>query len=768
MAEKAQIVVSAEDRTAAAFASVRQSLGKLDAVAAAGQRSLLGLVAGATAAAYGFQKLIDGVAGLKDLEEISGIPGEILGSFGTAAGAAGVALESISDAAVKLSKNLLGVDDDAKAAGAALKYLGIPIEDFKKLNPGEQIEAVSKALAGVTDASSRSNVAIALFGKAGASLLPFLKELQASGGRQVILSQQQIDLADDYADRQAKAMSALRQYAQVAAVQALPAVDALLTATKKFVGELIGVDDVSKTLSADSAVAEFARDAAIGLAVVVESAIGAAKAVRAVGGSFQAVAADVKLLGTVAQFTGPASVVNGGLLVEKNRQEIATALEERNKVVAEANQRYVDLWNYNGTQISDAVRKALSPEEREIARLNSILQRDPTELARRRRPVQKPFGGANDDKPPVAKTSEAERYLETLQKQSEATLNLTTYEKALLDIQKGRVSGLTPALQKSILEKAKEIDLDRQKLELQNSVIAGETARGRAQLDGLDALTKANDQLRREIDLFGLDELGLLGVERARISSTRALKEEELARKESEGFHETQLQALQQEIDLLREREDLLGRRIEKGIEQKSVDEVKRTGDKASSALADSIEQGLLEGFRRGEDLNTIFINELKAQFAKTILKPIISPVAEAGNKLIQQLVGIAATALFGNGAPPDSQTGAQIHGRRAAGGPVAAGSTYLIGERGPELFRPNTSGYVVPNEAIGGRREGNVIVQNYGARVETRRESNGDLRVIVDAAAAEVDRRISRGGSTAQALRGRGVNVTSALARRG
>jgi hypothetical protein len=33
-----------------------------------------------------------------------------------------------------------------------------------------------------------------------------------------------------------------------------------------------------------------------------------------------------------------------------------------------------------------------------------------------------------------------------------------------------------------------------------------------------------------------------------------------------------------------------------------------------------------------------------------------------------------------------------------AAGGPVSAGSPYLVGERGPELFVPSTSGTVVPN----------------------------------------------------------------------
>lgn len=38
-----------------------------------------------------------------------------------------------------------------------------------------------------------------------------------------------------------------------------------------------------------------------------------------------------------------------------------------------------------------------------------------------------------------------------------------------------------------------------------------------------------------------------------------------------------------------------------------------------------------------------------------------------------------------------------------AGGGEAQAGQTYLVGERGPELFTPGASGYVTPNGALGG-----------------------------------------------------------------
>lgn len=48
------------------------------------------------------------------------------------------------------------------------------------------------------------------------------------------------------------------------------------------------------------------------------------------------------------------------------------------------------------------------------------------------------------------------------------------------------------------------------------------------------------------------------------------------------------------------------------------------------------------------------------------------------------------------------------IGGNKAAGGPVSGGTPYVVGEKGPELFVPGSSGNIVPNHAIGGA---NIVV---------------------------------------------------------
>lgn len=63
----------------------------------------------------------------------------------------------------------------------------------------------------------------------------------------------------------------------------------------------------------------------------------------------------------------------------------------------------------------------------------------------------------------------------------------------------------------------------------------------------------------------------------------------------------------------------------------------------------------------------------------------------------------LARGAEYGGISEYDALTMAGISGTRANGGPVAGGSTYLVGERGPELFTPGTSGTITPNSALGG-----------------------------------------------------------------
>lgn len=55
----------------------------------------------------------------------------------------------------------------------------------------------------------------------------------------------------------------------------------------------------------------------------------------------------------------------------------------------------------------------------------------------------------------------------------------------------------------------------------------------------------------------------------------------------------------------------------------------------------------------------------------------------------------------------------------KAMGGPVSAGTPYMVGERGKEMFVPSTSGHIVPNHAMAGGVSLNYNIDARGADAE-------------------------------------------------
>ena len=71
----------------------------------------------------------------------------------------------------------------------------------------------------------------------------------------------------------------------------------------------------------------------------------------------------------------------------------------------------------------------------------------------------------------------------------------------------------------------------------------------------------------------------------------------------------------------------------------------------------------------------------------------------------------------------------------RARGGPVAGGKSYIVGERGPELFTPKSSGTITPNNALGGSTNIVVNVDASDSAVEGDEEGGRELGRLISAA---------------------------------
>ena len=95
---------------------------------------------------------------------------------------------------------------------------------------------------------------------------------------------------------------------------------------------------------------------------------------------------------------------------------------------------------------------------------------------------------------------------------------------------------------------------------------------------------------------------------------------------------------------------------------------------------AGAFQRGITEGGRAGVDA------------LLQVLTQLITPLLE---NLFSNLAG-------GEGGGTGSILGSLFGGARQQGGPVFPGRTYLVGERGPEFFRPDRPGLIDPNTAGG------------------------------------------------------------------
>ena len=94
----------------------------------------------------------------------------------------------------------------------------------------------------------------------------------------------------------------------------------------------------------------------------------------------------------------------------------------------------------------------------------------------------------------------------------------------------------------------------------------------------------------------------------------------------------------------------------------------------------------------------------------------------------------------------------------KAMGGPVQRNSAYMVGERGPELFVPNSSGSIIPNNKMS---SGDGIVLNQTINISTGIQSTvrSELVQLLPQIAAVTRSSVAdarlRGGSFSKAMVG-------------
>lgn len=349
-----------------------------------------------------------------------------------------------------------------------------------------------------------------------------------------------------------------------------------------------------------------------------------------------------------------------------------------------------------------ARREALRQQEAELQELLRIQQRTAGAQAATAAAVEAQVkkDTAKGERPGASKREQADHY-RALNEQIERRLALASAELAaggqLTAAERAQVE-----LESSIAAKQKDIgivaaEVARQRAqdivrllqltEEQNRATAEQAAlerefkQERAQAiqqaeREVQAIAAQRDALRSETEEIGLNAFAIAQRRDAQTDATIAAKEARLERIAGLPAYEEEATALRQQIQLLN---DMRGAYSGKAAAQQRQTD-RQDNERRTQELASSIEQGFMNGFRNGQSLGRIFLNELKAQFARQVLRVpiqfVANQVGEGINALMQffNAMGGGSSTTVGTMAGGGSSTvGMSVHGGGIAGQKTAS-----------------------------------------------------------------------------------------------
>lgn len=271
--------------------------------------------------------------------------------------------------------------------------------------------------------------------------------------------------------------------------------------------------------------------------------------------------------------------------------------------------------------------------------------------------------------------------------------------------------------------------------------VASPTADAEARNLQAEAIERVNEALQRELELLGLEgeqlKAGIVTREELRnATDAEALIREKIRDLKEEGVEVTEQMeaAIRAEIEALYELQ---------AAQDGTAASTDRLADRASNLQSafQAVGQPILDTFMSivsGSEDASEALRRLAMQLANMVLQGVLFGSGP--------LAGILGGGLFGGG--------------RAAGGPVKAGTAYMVGERGPELFVPGASGQIVDAASTRAAmsRSARPIAGGAGGREEivivSRFDADGGFTSAVERASRPVAVREARSAAGEVAAR--------------
>jgi len=278
---------------------------------------------------------------------------------------------------------------------------------------------------------------------------------------------------------------------------------------------------------------------------------------------------------------------------------------------------------------------------------------------------------------------------------------------------------------------AETITAETERIKAQAQAYGELERKAQASFDALIAgQRRANDEAERQRELANRTKAQLEETASAQLDlldPTRQYKRElELVKKLELEMLLTADQAAQRRAQINAEMAAAAGNIVEQQAE--AVTEMTRMRDLAQD-VGDTIAGGFEDAIFSGEKLS-----EVLKRLALDLMRLLFQ-------RMVTQQLAAGITTMLGFPALPG----------RANGGSVNANSAYMVGERGPELFVPGTSGAIIPNNRVGSGGGGGGPTVNISYNIQSG-VSRAELQPILEQERkrlrAEIPDMVRRGGS--------------------
>jgi len=177
---RAQILISAVDQTKTAFDSIKRGLGGLTDTAKSVNGVLANLGVGVSLAGIGamIKSSIDSADALDEMAQRTGIAVESLSLLVPAAELSAVSTEKFEAGLKKLATGMLEAATGSEASAQNFEALGVAVQNQDgTLRDSEQVLLdLADRFQAMPDGAEKAALAVDIFGKAGAEMIPFLNQ----------------------------------------------------------------------------------------------------------------------------------------------------------------------------------------------------------------------------------------------------------------------------------------------------------------------------------------------------------------------------------------------------------------------------------------------------------------------------------------------------------------------------------------------------------------------------------------------------------------